>query len=280
MRFEDFCRVHGLLVQHLEVGRWVRVATEDHPRKRNGAYKFLGDIGWVQNHATMVKPEAWRPERDEVAAPDMARIRRAAERELARQRERQQRAVGEADRLIRSCQAAKHPYLEIKGFADERGLVAEDGALVVPMRHWRTNALVGAQTIRWLEAERRYEKRMLPGTRAKGAMLALGRAQEARSWLVEGYATGLSVRAALRLMRVPATVVVAFSAGNLAQLAEVMPGASIFADNDVSATGERVARASGRPWVMSPTVGEDANDMHKRAGIYKVAALMRAAMTG
>ena len=55
MMFDAFCRAHGLLVDGIEAGRWVRVPTEDHPRTRNGAYKYLGDVGFVQNHATMTE---------------------------------------------------------------------------------------------------------------------------------------------------------------------------------------------------------------------------------
>jgi hypothetical protein len=56
MGFDDFARSHGLIVRSLIPHRWIATPTEDHPRKRNGRYKFLGDIGWVQNWATMQTP--------------------------------------------------------------------------------------------------------------------------------------------------------------------------------------------------------------------------------
>lgn len=62
MTFEDFAHAHGLIFQGLTMGRWMSTPTEDHPHKRNGRYKWLGNVGWVQNWATMEKPEIWRGE--------------------------------------------------------------------------------------------------------------------------------------------------------------------------------------------------------------------------
>ena len=53
MTFHDFARAHGLIIRDLISHRWVSTPTEDHPRKRNGRYKYLGNVGWVQNWATM-----------------------------------------------------------------------------------------------------------------------------------------------------------------------------------------------------------------------------------
>ena len=59
MNFQEFAAAHGLIVKHVEFGRWVRVATTDKARHKNGSYKHMGDVAFVQNHATM-------PERIEV----------------------------------------------------------------------------------------------------------------------------------------------------------------------------------------------------------------------
>ena len=77
----------------------------------------------------------------------------------------------------------------------------------------------------------------------------------------------------------PFGVVVTFSAGNLAHIASTIKGrAGVIADNDVSGTGQSTAVASGLPWAMSDTVGEDANDLHQRAGLAAVEDLIRAVM--
>jgi putative DNA primase/helicase len=252
---------------------WRRYPTTDHPHTKNGAAKWLGDIGWAQNHATMVQPATWRPDAD--AKPvDMAAVNQQAAAHQDKQRQGWARAAFRAGELLKSAKHDEHNYLHIKGHGDQRGLVMADGALMVPMRHWRTNALVGAQFIRWIDAEAHYEKKMLPGMRAKGAVLRLGSPTAPRSWLVEGYATGLSVEAAIRLLRLRDSVVVCFSAGNLIHVAEQLHGCVVFADNDKSGAGERAAIATGKPFVMSPVQGEDANDMHKRAGVFKLAQML------
>ena len=63
MTFIDFCRLHGVLIDTLpQIGVWRRYKTEDKPGHRNGAVKFMGDHGFVQNHATMTEVAAWQAE--------------------------------------------------------------------------------------------------------------------------------------------------------------------------------------------------------------------------
>lgn len=280
MTFVEFCRAHGILIDSTPpAGLWRRYSTTDHPRTKNGAVKWMGEVGWCQNHATMVEPATWRRDAD-APAVDMARINAEVARHDQRMRDGWRRAAATASDMLRSAKDGEHNYLHIKGHGDQRGLVLPDGGLLVPMRHWRTNALVGCQVIRWDDAEARYEKKMLPGMRAKGAVLRLGSPVAPRFWLVEGFATGLSVQAAVRLLRFQDAVVVCFSAGNLIHVAGQIGGnVVICADNDASGAGERAAVATGRPYVMSPAVGEDANDLHKRAGVFKLAALLMSVQT-
>lgn len=280
MTFVDFCRAHGVLIDSTPPpGVWVRYPTTDHPRSKNGAAKWMGDVGWCQNHATMVEPSTWRPDSN-APAVNMTRINAEAARQNQKQRDGWVRAASVAQDMLRTAKQAEHNYLHIKGHGDQRGLVLPDGSLMVPMRHWRTNALVGAQVIRWLDDQACYEKKMLPGMRAKGAVLRLGNPAAARSWLVEGYATGLSVEAAVRLLRFTDAVVICFSAGNLIHVAGQLGGqVLVCADNDASGAGERAAVATGKPYVMSVVVGEDANDLHKRAGVFKLAELLMGVKT-
>lgn len=274
MRFEDFCRLHGLIVDSAIEGRWVRVPTTDHPRTRNGAYKFLGNIGWCQNHAQSTEVSTWRPD---ASTPKIDHEGIAAR---AREFERRmvagwKRAADTATKLIRESKPGEHNYLHSKGLGHVRGFVLEDGALLVPMRHWDTNEVQGAQVIRWLPDERKYEKKMLPGMRAKGAVFRIGSRTAARTWLVEGYATGLSLECALTTLRLRDAIVVCFSAGNLMHVASMLKGDRlVFADNDESGAGERAAVATGLRYCMAGTVGHDANDMHQAEGIYRVASLM------
>jgi len=112
---------------------------------------------------------------------------------------------------------------------------------------------------------------MLSGMRAKNAVHRLGSKTASETWLVEGYATGLSVYHALRSIGSDASVVVCFSASNLVQVADQIKGQRfVFADNDESKTGEKSAEQTGLPWTMADTVGFDANDLHMKSGLFAV----------
>jgi putative DNA primase/helicase len=151
-----------------------------------------------------------------------------------------------------------------------QGLVL-DGKLLIPMRNVVTNKLQGYQEIWWDAPNMKYEKKMLAGMRAKNAVFFLGERTAPEAWLVEGYATGLSLHAALRSVGLRASVVVCFSASNMVAVADQIKGRKfIYADNDKSETGAKSAEQTGLPWTMSDTVGHDANDDHKKTGLFSV----------
>lgn len=261
MRFEDFARLHGLRINSVIAGKWIAVPTDDHPRKRNGRYKWLGDIGWVQNWATMTAPEMWRSERDDVQAMNVRRIVQDADRE---RQEAANQAAKKAGWILHQCKAEQHPYLERKGFPDEHGNVW-NGLLVIPMSI--DSRLVGAQLI-----GNEGGKKFLQGQITKGATFVI----DARgiNILCEGYATALSVRAVMKAMKVRYTIHVCFSAGNLKNVAQSVRGI-VIADNDPNGTGERAARETGQPYWLSETVGEDFNDYHLRVGLFKSMASLK-----
>jgi len=63
MELINFCRAHGILIDSPPpIGVWRRYPTDDHPNKRNGAVKFMGDHAFVQNHALDVEVSVWQPE--------------------------------------------------------------------------------------------------------------------------------------------------------------------------------------------------------------------------
>jgi putative DNA primase/helicase len=179
-----------------------------------------------------------------------------------------------AQALVEQCELATHYYLNAKGLPEVLALV-NGATLVVPMRNLETNVLQGAQTIDWIPEERRWEKKMAVGMRAKGAVLRLGSPRAAETFLCEGYATGLSIELALRRLRLNASVLICFSDSNMAHVgAQVKTPAFVIADNDKSQAGERAAIKSGLPWRMSDVVGEDANDLHQRAGLAALCKLI------
>jgi len=108
--------------------------------------------------------------------------------------------------------------------------------------------------------------------RAKDAVMWMGPRNQG-AWLVEGYATGLSLLKALRSIGHQDAVVVCFSANNMKSVAEKLQGSvKIFADNDESGVGEATAKETGKPYVMADEKGWDANDLHHRNGLFAVVA--------
>lgn len=273
MNFLDFAAAHGLIVEHVVEGRWVRVKTTDKQRKRNGSYKFLGDVGFVQNHATMERVAVWRPD-GKAEQVDRAAMRRLIAQNAQAEQERQEQAREQAESMIRMAAHGTHPYLAAKGFPNETGLVHED-ELLIPMREFTLYRQINS--LQRIKPDG--SKKFLPGGKAKGSVFFIGPMVPRERWLCEGYATGLSTRAALRLLYRDAQIIVCFSAGNLAHVGQLVKPlncpAYVMADNDASGAGAKAAEGSGLPWVMPPTVGEDANDMHMGAGLRALANLIR-----
>lgn len=267
MNFISFAASYGLIIEHAVHGKWVRCATVDHPRKKNGSYKLEGTIGWVQNYACMEKPATWR---DKDAKPIPRDVMMQNRARLERERtERHQKAAKKAAWIMHNAKCDHHLYLAAKGFPKDKGWVWE-GKLIIPMRI--NGDLVGCQMI---DAEG--EKKFLYGQQTKNATAQID--AKGRMVLVEGYATGLSVRAALKHAGIRYNIVVCFSAGNLENIARLYPDCVVVADHDRSGTGQRVAKKTGRPYWISPIEGEDFNDYHKRVGIEE-ASLVISALLG
>ena len=262
MHFLDFCRAHGVIIdREPPIGVWKRYPTEDKRHHRNGAVKFMGDHAFVQNHATETEISVWHSDSDSVMDPNKAR--RAVEAAARDIREKQQEAARKAGFILHQCQIGYHPYLERKGFADEQGNIwkkDDELLLVTPMRVG--HRLVGCQLI-----DESGDKKFLAGQRTSEATFTMD--NKGPHILVEGFATGLSVKAAMKALKRRYTLHVCFSAGNLKKVAATLPKGFVVADNDASFTGERVAKEIGWPYWVPDTVGFDANDVHQRDGLFK-----------
>ena len=249
----------------------------------------------------MAKENGWGGQAQVMPWPTPEEIHRRQEQarreEEARERAAK-RAVDVASKMLQEAELGPHDYLATKGFPVAQGLVL-DGKLLVPMRSL-TGTLQSLQTI---AADG--SKKFLAGGKAKGAVYNLGRAWT--RWYVEGYATGLSLQAALKRMYRQDQVVVCFSAGNLAHVAP--PGGStpraqyVIADHDwwrcpkkecrakwgyeskrcpscgssgvTEPAGEKYAKQTGFPYWMPPEPGTDANDYHQAHGVEALADALR-----
>lgn len=208
------------------------------------------------------------------------------------------RAVGMAQALIGAATLTQHPYLAAKGFRDEQAMVVTAStvrevvgdyivpsgahhAILIPAR--RAGKVTSAQLI-WEDGT----KKFLFGGEMGGASHRI--ASGIYTWLCEGYATGLTVRAALKGLKVRATVLCCFSASNIVAVARQVRGrVFVAADNDPIpksdpfnglGTGEHYARKTDLPYGMPPHVDTDFNDMEQNDSIFAVQRVLTAVMAG
>ena len=262
MDFITFARLHGIVIDNEpRIGLWRRYSTEDKPAHKNGAVKFMGDHAFIQNHATMTKIVVWKADAD--AKIDHEKIRRIAQQADQDIKRKQIEAARTAAWMLKESQIATHPYLAAKGFSDEQGnIYVKDGVLLmlIPMRVGPN--LVGVQII-----EPEGKKKFLFGQRTSNAEFVWD--NKGTHILCEGYATGLSIRAAMKALKRRYTLHVCFSAGNMEKIAASLPGGFVVADNDLSQTGVNTAKKIGWPFYVPPVVGQDFNDFATEVGLFR-----------
>lgn len=258
MTFEQFAMGHGLIIKSLIFDKWVRVPTDDHPRKLNGAYIFDGQRGAVINFAVHDKHIPYKSDEPYKPDPNAAAKRQQLEQDRLK---RQQAAKGKAAFILGNATKEPHAYLKRKGF-DESGWVWK-GLLVVPMRI--KSSLVGCQLI-----QEDGSKRFLSGQITKGASLMID--NKGRDILCEGFATGLSVRRALKHLKVRYRIHICFSAGNMLEIAKTVQDPLVIADND--AMGVNTAKKIASHYWLGEA-GEDFNDAELRIGTAAAAESLR-----
>lgn len=274
MNFEQCLRGAGLRPRDIiPDGRIRRCATDEKPMKRNGWYVLHPDRrgmwgDWASGTGGALGH--WKDEYMTRQAPNertQACMRAQIDAERHRQRKARTDAAELAAKLKNEASLARHPYLINKGFLDLHGLVLVRGdkkLLMVPM--FIDGRIVGCQLI-----DEDGGKKFLTGQQTKGATYTLG---SGVAVYCEGYATALSVHAALSAARMPRAVVACFSAGNMQHVAK---RGFVVADNDESGTGQRAAEAIGMPYWMSDMVGEDFNDFAQRVGLFRASQALKLA---
>ena len=66
----------------------------------------------------------------------------------------------------------------------------------------------------------------------------------------------------------------------MVRVADSLEQGLVIADNDESGTGQRAAEEIGWPVWMSDRVGEDANDCHRRIGLFAFSQSLTQSMLG
>lgn len=261
MNFIQFANAHGLVIRDFQNGRITRCSTTAHPRKRNGAFYYDSDFGWVQDWAVHPEIIIWKS--DKVLSPSdlqEQKLRMEASKKAYRLEQSRGQAVAakKAEGILSQCHLDISAYLGAKGFPEMLGNMwmrqGKDPLLVVPMRVRKD--LVGVQLI-----APDGSKMFLKGQRCDRAEHRIGQGS-LQIW-TEGYATGLSVAVAMTALGTPCTIHVCFSVGNLQKMATEVGQGLVIADNDESGAGEKAAIATGLPYFMPDVAGWDFNNLLK-----------------
>lgn len=200
----------------------------------------------VGTHGSVPLTAAEIQEREE----NIRRARELAEAERKKIAEKAARECREKWQKAMPCK--EHPYLQKKGLSGSYGTRILGSTLLVPM--YLDGAIVNLQSI-----EDNGSKRYHRGAVCKGASYQVGVGEPV--YMAEGFATAASIYEATGK-----PCLVAFSAGNLRNLAPGHPEVVIVADNDESGTGEKEAAATGLKYALIPEKGMDANDYAARYG--------------
>lgn len=232
--FESFLHSVGLIPRDIVPGKWVRCATQDKPKKKNGSYKLAADqqIGWAINFAVHAEPVVWRPD---------GKVKQTYQRyDRAEDDRRQRNAMREAQEFYLRCPPLKgsHAYLEARSLSMMGcyGLKVDPAtdALVVPMMRGRE--VLSVQRIMPDGV-----KRFWPGARTKGTRYVIDRPMASVTIICEGLATGLTLFSSLSMSR----VIVAFSAGNLIPASEDIEGMCVVAADNDHGTEARIGTNPG-----------------------------------
>ena len=221
------------------------------------------------------------------------------------------------DAIARASIQAGHPYLVSKGFPDfpvlihtgpdlkrKRTTLVKTGDIILPMIKGHREDFTSIQTI-----DQEGVKKFWPGSIAAGGYFRLGRDPE--YYIVEGFATGLSVREVMTVLGRRYSIFVAFSAAGVRSIAH--PGSKIVADHDLNICtelpklhrtpedvsqlhvvkptcpkcGAPITRGAGQKYALQtgclywiPTEPGDANDYHKDNGLYALVHELRPLIFG
>lgn len=232
-------------------GTGVSIATLYHEAKQNG----WQDKGFQKPSAAQIA----------------AQQRAAAERASIDGQERIKAAHAAAKKaqwILSQCKPEQHAYLDSKGFKELTGLVwrpeDEVNLLCIPMHV--NGAVAGLQMI-----DKHGAKKFLAGQITAKAEYCIN-AGGGDDWWVEGYASGLSLRACLNALKLRHKIHITFSAQNLQRMAH---SGYVVADNDASDTGYKAAKATYLPFWMPELAGTDINDFHKANGTFKASQVLR-----
>ncbi len=261
--------------------------------KDDAAYLLHMDgipAGGFENHRDGLGWQNWRADTGYALSPaeEAAHRERIAASRLEREADeakRKQFAREKANLLWQEAQPClRYGYLESKGLQSAHGARLHGGRLVIPLRD-EAGIIHSVQFI-----DSKGDKLLLKDGRKAGCYFSIGKPNGVLC-IVEGFATGASIHEATEY-----SVAIAFDAGNLSAVAQVMrtkfPDLKLIlcADDDHATPGNpgltkatMAARTVGGLLAVPEFGGErqsdetDFNDLHKRHGLEAVRRCIEAA---
>lgn len=268
-------------------GKWAKTDTLDGKSGKGDGRLIADDLkvtGW--NWKTGEKATIWLKDRASLSPVERRQFAERKAKDEQEARRRAEDAARTAQAILQASQPAAHSYLAGKGFPDELAQVVSaedvrriggeylvpDGARAAIVMPARIGSKITSLQLIWESGA----KKFLAGGEIGGSCHRIATGTD--TWLCEGFATGLSLRLALKAIGRKDTVLCCFSASNVAQVAKRIEGRCfIAADNDKPmeqfgglGTGEHYAKAARKPYLLPLAVGMDINDLHVSAGIYAV----------
>jgi putative DNA primase/helicase len=280
----------------IDLHRWTNADTLGKHGKGDG--RIICDEQRVTafNWQTSAKATVWLVGREEISLGDRRKYAQEAAEANRKARLRAAQAAQIAVQIVEACTIGRHAYLAAKGFPDEPvlligrdrlsgileanskkvdSLVADNGSvgIVIPAR---VGTGIRSVQLIWEDGT----KKFLAGGAMQGANHRIAKGRD--TWLCEGFATGLSLRAALRGLGRADTILMCFSASNIAKVATLLSGRCfIAADHDKPldqfsglGTGEHYAKITGMPYLMPAHSDWDVNDLHQAESIFAVQRLI------
>ena len=160
MDFVTWARLNGVLVEDGRSSDKIRrCGTADHPKSKNGSYWYDSGRGWIISWDNGGELQWYEdPNQAEPSAEQKAKWARQREELRRRQEAMWNVCARQCAEMLRSCRLGPHDYLHRKGLGDIKGHVTPDGELFVPMHNFRSDELIGYQTIFWDHDERKWVK--------------------------------------------------------------------------------------------------------------------------
>ncbi|MEI6207118.1 MAG: DEAD/DEAH box helicase family protein [Desulfuromonadales bacterium] len=260
-------------------------------KPKNGLIFYVnhGNAGYYGHWSKMPEGRKWSAKRETEFTPEerqeYAKQMQQAREDQRRAEEQRHTECRERAKAIRESSKpapADHPYLIKKGIQPHHAKI-HNGNLIIPV-YDVSNVLHGHQSI-----DESGTKKFLPGTTVKGNFSCIPGDNSKPFYLAEGYATAATIHEATG-----ATVIIAFSCGNLKPVSEVIRARVgkdktiiVCADNDrlrpdnpglKHATAAAAAIGAGLATPLFPgDLGTDFNDLQHISGLPAVRAVLEAA---